>query len=234
MFGKKCSIAVVGTVIWIFSIFVFYIIGLFERPDTFNELGDFLAGVFAPIAFLWLVLGYRQQGEALRKQSQSLELQVKEFKNFVDLERKKRIDKHKIYKPKVKFENLDCTFEKSADGQIKYARFVGNLVNTGVGDAIDVQLRPKRNDLLKVNPQIICEKIVVQACDKVAFNVDIKHENYNPMNFIIEYKDLYEKQYEQEIQFNLLKNKNESFSICVKSDKLFEVTMDDNFDEFSR
>lgn len=30
-----------------------------------NAVGDFFAGFFAPIAFLWLVLGYRQQGDEL-------------------------------------------------------------------------------------------------------------------------------------------------------------------------
>ncbi len=40
-----------------------------------NELGDFLAGVFAPLAFLFLYLGYKQQGEELRNSvSQQTEL----------------------------------------------------------------------------------------------------------------------------------------------------------------
>ena len=36
--------------------------------DKPNELGDFLAGTFAPVAFLWLVLGFFQQGAELRLQ----------------------------------------------------------------------------------------------------------------------------------------------------------------------
>ncbi|WP_207667522.1 MULTISPECIES: hypothetical protein [Acinetobacter] len=40
-----------------------------------NELGDFLAGVFAPLAFLFLYLGYKQQGEELKNSvSQQTEL----------------------------------------------------------------------------------------------------------------------------------------------------------------
>lgn len=42
-----------------------------------NELGDFLAGAFSPLAFLWLVLGFYQQGKELR-------LQVREMKNSVE------------------------------------------------------------------------------------------------------------------------------------------------------
>lgn len=39
---------------------------------TLNEIGDFLAGLFGPAAFLWLVLGFLQQAGALRVQSEEL------------------------------------------------------------------------------------------------------------------------------------------------------------------
>ncbi|MFJ2324980.1 hypothetical protein [Pseudomonas sp. NPDC087690] len=49
-----------------------------------NAIGDFLAGVFGPIAFLWLVLGYIQQGRELKLSSEALQLQAQELKNSVD------------------------------------------------------------------------------------------------------------------------------------------------------
>lgn len=49
-----------------------------------NEIGDFLAGVFGPVAFLWLVLGYLQQGRELKLSSEALQLQAAELKNSVD------------------------------------------------------------------------------------------------------------------------------------------------------
>ena len=49
-----------------------------------NELGDFLAGAFGPIAFLWLVLGFLQQGRELKLSSEALLLQAKELKNSVE------------------------------------------------------------------------------------------------------------------------------------------------------
>lgn len=52
-----------------------------------NELGDFLAGAFGPVAFLWLVLGFLQQGRELKLSSDALQLQAQELKNSVDQQR---------------------------------------------------------------------------------------------------------------------------------------------------
>ncbi|MDC4990929.1 hypothetical protein OHW12_15595 [Acinetobacter baumannii] len=54
---------------------------------TSNELGDFLAGVFAPLAFLFLYLGYKQQGFELQQNTQALNLQAAELKNSVEQQR---------------------------------------------------------------------------------------------------------------------------------------------------
>ena len=52
-----------------------------------NEFGDMLAGVFAPLAFLWLVLGFFQQGKELKASVAALELQGKELHNSVEQQR---------------------------------------------------------------------------------------------------------------------------------------------------
>lgn len=61
------------------------------KSMKFNEWGDFFAGSFAPLAFLWLVIGYFQQGEelsqntkALEQQERALQLQVDELKQSVE------------------------------------------------------------------------------------------------------------------------------------------------------
>ncbi|WP_143516488.1 hypothetical protein [Pseudomonas sp. B14(2017)] len=48
-----------------------------------NSIGDFLAGVFSPLAFLWLVLGFIQQGLELRISSDALKLQAQELRESV-------------------------------------------------------------------------------------------------------------------------------------------------------
>lgn len=52
-----------------------------------NAFGDFLAGIFAPLAFLWLVLGFHQQGEELRNSADALRLQGEELRNSVEQQR---------------------------------------------------------------------------------------------------------------------------------------------------
>jgi len=51
---------------------------------TLNEWGDFLAGATAPIAFLWLIIGYFQQGKELSLNTQALQNQMIELKRQAD------------------------------------------------------------------------------------------------------------------------------------------------------
>ncbi len=58
---------------------------LYSMP--LNEVGDFLAGVFGPLAIFWLILGFLQQGKELQQSTQALELQAKELNNSVQQQR---------------------------------------------------------------------------------------------------------------------------------------------------
>jgi hypothetical protein len=73
--------ALVVTALWL-SLAVWW---TFYRPSESwvipamdpNAWGDWAAGTFAPLAFLWLVVGYFQQGDELRESSRALHLQEK-------------------------------------------------------------------------------------------------------------------------------------------------------------
>jgi hypothetical protein len=54
------------------------------NPDQF---ATFLSGIFAPLAFLWLVLGFRQQGDELQNSARALWLQGEELRNSVEQQR---------------------------------------------------------------------------------------------------------------------------------------------------
>ncbi|KQM48372.1 hypothetical protein ASE69_13680 [Sphingomonas sp. Leaf208] len=68
------------------ALYVWWIWPNFEamKPD---EFATFLSGVFAPLAFLWLVLGFIQQGTELRHSSEALRLQGEELRNSVEQQR---------------------------------------------------------------------------------------------------------------------------------------------------
>lgn len=48
-----------------------------------NEFGDFWAGAVGPVALLWIVLGFWQQGQELRNSVDALNLQSKELRSSV-------------------------------------------------------------------------------------------------------------------------------------------------------
>ncbi|WP_228256357.1 hypothetical protein [Acinetobacter wuhouensis] len=75
--------------IFLYSAFIcsYTLIFMSSGPEnvmlTSNELGDFLAGIFAPLAFLFLYLGYKQQGKELQQNTDALKLQAKELRESV-------------------------------------------------------------------------------------------------------------------------------------------------------
>ena len=68
---------------------LYWVIRIIFWPDRFqrltpNELGDFLAGAFAPLAFFWLIVAVWLQQRELTAQHSSLNLQADELKNSVE------------------------------------------------------------------------------------------------------------------------------------------------------
>lgn len=84
------------SIVWV--VFVFVLI-LFKWNKLtlleLNEIGDFLAGVFAPLGFFWLVAGFYQNSKALRMQADELQKST-EAMNFQIEEMKESVDQQKI------------------------------------------------------------------------------------------------------------------------------------------
>ncbi|RUI81678.1 hypothetical protein IPC412_18805 [Pseudomonas aeruginosa] len=84
MRGKLKGIGLWSTVVY----FLILVCLIWYRSPTLlkiplNELGDFCAGIFGPLAILWLILGFMQQGEELRLNNEALKLQATELRNSV-------------------------------------------------------------------------------------------------------------------------------------------------------
>ncbi|MBT9462528.1 hypothetical protein [Hydrogenophaga sp.] len=88
MTDKRYSIGMLVTIAYVVALAIYaYVQRDPVMKMTPNELGDALAGAASPLAFLWLVLGYLQQGEELRQNTTALNLQVKELQASVDQQR---------------------------------------------------------------------------------------------------------------------------------------------------
>ena len=95
--NKSFTVGISLTIVWIVGFFVISgitINGILDgRFDSFYKLdlnakGDFLAGLFAPVAFLWLIIGSFQQQQEIAMQREELKLQREELqKNTVANER---------------------------------------------------------------------------------------------------------------------------------------------------
>ncbi|VVT07706.1 hypothetical protein [Hoeflea sp. EC-HK425] len=81
-FGVLTTLVYIGIFCWLFGAQISEI-----RTLEPNELGDFFAGVFGPVALFWVVLGFFQQGVELRHSVETLKLQAEELKNSVEQQR---------------------------------------------------------------------------------------------------------------------------------------------------
>jgi hypothetical protein len=81
---KHTTIGLVLSISWVLAFAVLMYLKRDSLPDLkLNEWGDFFAGAAAPIALLWLVLGYVQQGEELRQNTEALLGQQRQLENQV-------------------------------------------------------------------------------------------------------------------------------------------------------
>lgn len=120
MHSARTRIGAVVSVIWI------GVIGYLACRDmtaltkmTPNEWGDFFAGSFAPLAFLWLVLGYLQQGDELRLSTAALRLQAEELKNSVEQQR----ELVEVSRQQVESEREALAFERRLREDLSQPKF---------------------------------------------------------------------------------------------------------------
>ncbi|UTO20460.1 hypothetical protein NGC85_05085 [Acinetobacter sp. Z1] len=171
---RSLSIGIIATAIWIgFIAYVSIFTGL-EQPRSLNELGDFLAGVFASIAFFWLILGYMQQGKqleqntkALEQQERALQLQIDEMREgikqqveLVKLQRQQLDEQHRILEPrfiisqsKVNSPVYGTSTDPNIDinDNIVFVVINYNIENLG-GDAFNLRItHPKSKEIFKKN-----------------------------------------------------------------------------------
>ncbi len=89
----KFLIGLLLTIVWlVFAGFIFFSKSSIAEISV-NELGDFLSGFISPVAIIWLVYGYIQQGYELASQKQEYinSIRLSAYVAMIDYETKERM-----------------------------------------------------------------------------------------------------------------------------------------------
>ena len=127
---KRTAIGTIVTILWIGAglIYAYFCRDLILAMEP-NEFGDFLAGAFSPLAFLWLIIGYMQQGEELSLNTEALRLQSDELRQSVEQQRQLvAATREQIDEEREKYKNEQDRMLAAAEPKFMFAHFGPNLV----------------------------------------------------------------------------------------------------------
>lgn len=124
----------------------------YKSPLELNEVGDFLAGTFSPLAFLFLILGYlqnnknlsqnteaisqqaialKQQAVSLQQQAKSLETQIAELKISNEAYQRQVDEMEKSVEAQQKmFQLAETQYKESSEEKLRGSMPLLNLIGT--------------------------------------------------------------------------------------------------------
>lgn len=166
------------------------------RPDTINELGDFLAGAFSPLAFFWLVIGYYQQGEELQQNTQALQDQKDEFQKQVQhLDRQAAALEERLIWERTSAESESTSKIRSqqlnlvlTDFRIDSNKFKASFLNKG-GDCYGLIPRAVDPNIEILPIEIKDLKAGIPIGLSFSFNPPTYYPPNIPLDFTISYRD---------------------------------------------
>lgn len=202
-FEPRVKLAAFTSLGWVFFWTIVAIVS--SKEMNLNEWGDFMAGTSAPLAFFWLVIGYFQQGDelkqntqALRQQADELRESVKQQEALVDLGREElgllvrdKEEQHLINKrnaqPRFKCERV--TWNRG----VLYTTFVNNggaisKVTIGLDEE---EYRMAESPKVNIQPGILPSW---EHGESVSFEMSFteRFEGVKPLDLEITYNDFYE------------------------------------------
>lgn len=182
---KSLFIGVGVTIVWFLGITIFCIWGNFgfEKNDL-NSLGDFLAGIFAPVAFFWLILGYVQQGKQLEQNTKALEQQE-------NIQKKQFDAMNKSVEPRLVIENIEYVYLNNEGEENFLIQVTFNLTNLG-GVANEFYIRNNRNQAIYSLEQIDTKETKSIKIELGEFDVEINERQQTILaDIIFDFKNLY-------------------------------------------
>lgn len=245
------KIILIGTIIYLVMVIIYNGLFIYSNFDNIellpsNEFGDFLAGIFAPLAFLFLYLGYRQnsislnlQAKELKASTKALEEQVKEMRAAIKLQEEEIHAKHFYAKPMLNFRYNDFTIihddgiSLDKDGEPQFIRdpceiiYVHLAVQNEGGEALQFELIDLEKDLFLSRKHSFPAKNIIEfkfslSSDK---SLDFLNDHSLICNFIVRYRNKYGRKYSYYLELKLQKsNSNSSVSQNFNFKKLTQNT----------
>jgi len=201
----------------------------YSKAMPLNEIGDFLAGVFAPIAFLFLYLGYKQNSESIRIQSaelkastEALKLQVVEMKDSVN-QQKKMIEiqndeikaKHFSAKPFLTFKvyNLNKS-EESYDVTDEYGDYIETIQRKICEFKLTFENKgelSKQLSFINADNTFFWQLYELRKNEKIDRKIELDDDEIDQLErkqnfsktFIVQYFDQYGKEYKTNLQYEI-------------------------------
>lgn len=177
-----------------------------------NALGDFLAGLSAPLALLWLVIGYFQQGEELRLNTETLRAQQDELRRQVEetallaknsdrqaaaAEVLAMINKEEQEREKIRLRTEAQPVFWPNGGTVSGGKITTNLLNRG-GEVFDIEIHYDGPHQLRFSNTRLWEK------DQKASFTLVQGPGTTlewPISFSISYRDSLREFHTQQLEF---------------------------------
>lgn len=208
------------TLAWLIIIFLFGFMGGMQAPTSFNELGDALAGIFAPIAFFWLIMGYIQQGKqldqntkALEQQEKALQLQIEEMKESVKqqeelakIQKQQMTSTYRMVRPALRIWDGYIIRQTNKEFFLLHAE----LENIGLGIAqniyLNIDLENGRSHIRSFDyKDQDLEKYNLEKNERIAFKCYLSKDDFLDIDskhmwlkLSVEYEDVYKNKYIEE------------------------------------
>ena len=181
------------TALWVLSntLLGLYVPGDFSAMSL-NEWGDFLAGVSAPLALLWLVIGYFQHGEELRLNTKALSAQQEELRRQVEetatlarnAERQARAAENLVNLNREEHDR--AALREVMDAQPEFAAYGGSystveisqeIVNRGAA-ATDIEFHP-------AGPYVVTPPSLRRLDSDAKADITVRHARGEPLQYPI-------------------------------------------------
>ena len=207
------KIGLVVTTLWVVLniLLALYVPSNFSAM-TLNEWGDFLAGASAPLALLWLVIGYFQHGEELRLNTKALSAQQEELRRQVEetatlaqnAERQARAAENLVNLNRA--EQDRAVVREVMDAQPEFAAWGGSysiveisheIINRGAA-ATDIEFHP-------AGPYVVTPSSLRRLDADAKISLTVQHARGEPLQypipFGISYTDRLGCQHRKEFEF---------------------------------